>query len=169
MKSFQRVAEASLLLSSLVSAQSYTPATSTNSDAPVIDLGYVSYVGYQNATAGINYYRGIPYAQPPVGPMRWQKPHPIEAMNNFTGETINATQIAPACFGSQPNSLYTSAEGFQSTPWGASEDCLILDVLVPSNPKSKYLPVLFQVRLATALLRSLSFSDSILDTWRRLY
>jgi len=25
--------------------------------APTVDLGYVSYAGYQNTTAGINYYR----------------------------------------------------------------------------------------------------------------
>jgi hypothetical protein len=31
------------------------------SSIPTIDLGYVKYTGYQNATAGINYYRGIRY------------------------------------------------------------------------------------------------------------
>lgn len=30
-------------------------ATAQNASAPVVDLGYVKYQGYTNATAGINY------------------------------------------------------------------------------------------------------------------
>lgn len=146
-----QVLETVVLLAGLVAAQSYTPATSSDSSAPIVDLGYVSYLGYQNSTAGINYYRGIPYAQSPTGPLRWQKPHPIEATNNFTGQLINATQIAPACFAAQPYPLYTSAEGFASTPWGETEDCLILDVLVPAAPVSKSLPVMVQVRVSRSV------------------
>jgi carboxylesterase type B len=124
-------------------AQSTSPASSNaNSGAPVVNLGYVSYVGYQNATAGINYYRGIPYAQPPTGPLRWQKPRTIEASNNFTGQKIDATQIAPSCHQSIPFSLYSPA--FATTK-GQSEDCLILDVLVPAKPLSSALPVLLQI------------------------
>jgi hypothetical protein len=40
-----------LALSTLVFAARYVVAQG----APVIDLGYVKYSGYQNATAGINY------------------------------------------------------------------------------------------------------------------
>ncbi|GAB5589355.1 hypothetical protein Unana1_04255 [Umbelopsis nana] len=38
--------------------------------APVVDLGYVKYTGTYNATTGINYYRGIRYAEPPTGDKR---------------------------------------------------------------------------------------------------
>jgi hypothetical protein len=33
--------------------------------APVVDLGYVKYAGGHNATTGINYYRGIRFAETP--------------------------------------------------------------------------------------------------------
>jgi hypothetical protein len=59
----------------------------------VIDLGYVTSSGYQNATAGINCYCGILYAQPPLGDLRWRKPCPIETSNNFGGQSTNATKI----------------------------------------------------------------------------
>jgi carboxylesterase type B len=124
-------------------------AQSNATDAPTVNLGYVSYRGYQNVTAGITYYRGIPYAQPPVGALRWRKPRAIEAQNNFAGKTVDATQIGPACYQSLPLSLYSpgnvSNESFIATPQGQSEDCLILDVLVPSNPASESLPVLVQL------------------------
>jgi carboxylesterase type B len=116
------------------------------SAAPTISLGYVKYNGYQNSTAGINYYRGIPYAQPPVGALRWNKPRPIEASNNFAGKTINLNKIAPACYQSIPLSLYSLGNvSADSTPQGQSEDCLILDILVPDKPVSSSLPVLVQI------------------------
>jgi carboxylesterase type B len=119
------------------------------SAAPTVNLGYVTYNGYQNSTAGISYYRGIPYAQPPVGALRWHKPRPIEASNNFAGKTITLTKIAPACYQSIPFSLYSpgNASSLSSvgTPQGQSEDCLILDVLVPEKPVSSSLPVLIQL------------------------
>ena len=84
------------------------------SGAPIVDLGYASYLGQINETSRITYYRGIQYAQPPVGGLRWQKPHPIEASNNFAGTTLNATQIAPSCYQSVPESLLLSLMGGSS-------------------------------------------------------
>jgi hypothetical protein len=59
----------------------------------VIDLGYVTSSGYQNAAAGINCYCGILYAQPPLGNLRWREPCPIETSNNFGGQSTNATKV----------------------------------------------------------------------------
>ena len=108
---------------------------------PIIDLGYVKYKGYQNATAGINYYRGIRYAAPPTGALRWQKPAPIELMNDYAGQTIDATTLGPACYQAAGAATYSTP----SAPQGQSEDCLLLDVLLPSNPVSTALPVLFTI------------------------
>jgi carboxylesterase type B len=123
----------------LLFLNTFSEAQAPSSTVPVIDLGYVKYSGYQNATAGINYYRGIRYAAPPTGDSRWAKPSPIEYMNNYGGGTINASTLGPACYQSSAKSTYTSP----SAPQGQSEDCLLLDVLVPSNPVSTALPVLF--------------------------
>ena len=129
----------------LANAQSYTAITS-NATGPIVDLSYVRYVGYTNATAGIHYFRGIPFAQPPIGDLRWRSPRPIEAKNNFTGQTINASKIAPACYQSQPKSVYDpSSTAFSVTPQGQSEDCLVLDVLLPTNPISSSIPVMVQL------------------------
>ncbi|KIW41260.1 uncharacterized protein PV06_06833 [Exophiala oligosperma] len=124
-----------LALGGKVDAQTPSPTV------PVIDLGYVKYSGYQNATAGINYYRGIRYAAAPTGDLRWDKPVPIEYMNNYSGRTINASTLGPACYQAAAKSTYSTP----SAPQGQSEDCLLLDVLVPSNPVSTALPVLFTI------------------------
>lgn len=133
-------------LTSLVVASTALNDTGT----PVIDLGYAKYVGYTNTTTGINYYRGLHYAQAPTGSLRWQKPVPIESSPNMTGQTINATVIGPACLQGSPAWIYLS-EGETYTPAtslnGQSEDCLLLDVLVPSEPQSIEggLPVVVQI------------------------
>lgn len=117
----------------------FTEAQRPSSTVPVIDLGYVKYSGYQNATAGINYYRGIRYAAPPIDELRWAKPVPIEFANNYGGRTINASVLGPACYQSSAAGAYSTPSAAQ----GQSEDCLLLDILVPSKPVSTALPVLF--------------------------
>jgi len=59
MKTSQVYGAAFLAAASNVYGQSTTPASYNNSGAPTVDLGYVKYQGYSNATAGINYFRGI--------------------------------------------------------------------------------------------------------------
>lgn len=134
-----------LLLSLLLSLSLPVLAGHHNQTLPIVDLGYASYIGYRNATAGITYYRGIPYAQAPIGELRWRKPESIEESNKLRGRTFNATKIAPACYQCAPISLITSIIELNDLEQGQSEDCLSLDVLVPSKPVSKSLPVLVQI------------------------
>lgn len=65
------VVGAAALLAGVADAQAYQPVSmnstnSTGSGAPMVDLGYVKYRGVQNATAGINYFRAIPFAFQPT-------------------------------------------------------------------------------------------------------
>jgi len=62
MKYAQTLVEACALLATLAEGQSTQPiSNSSSSNAPSVDLGYVKYQGYTNATIGINYFRGIQY------------------------------------------------------------------------------------------------------------
>lgn len=136
-----------LLLPPLAAAQ--TSYTNSSSD-PIVDLGYAKYAGWTNNTIGISYFRGLHYAQPPTGENRWQKPVPIESSVNMTGQTIDAKSIAPACIPQFPEWGYAAAVApgaFTTNYWGSDEDCLLLDVLVPSAPQniSGGLPVIVQI------------------------
>lgn len=94
------------LLASFANSQATSTVSSVPASSPTADLGYAKYVGYNNDTAGISYFRGIPFAQPPLGALRWQKPRSIESKNDFEGKTFNATVIAPGCYQSQPESIF---------------------------------------------------------------
>jgi para-nitrobenzyl esterase len=66
-------------------------------------------------------FRGIPYAAPPVGDLRWRPPAAVVAWDGAR----DATRPAPACL--------QKSEGWNKANWlHSSEDCLTLDVRTPS-------------------------------------
>ena len=82
---------------------------------------------------GVRVYKGIPYAAPPVGPLRWRAPEP-----------------APAWTGVRPTHAF-GPSSVQGIVWddidlngaGMSEDCLYLNVWTPAAPgTSARLPVM---------------------------
>ncbi|KAF2720716.1 alpha/beta-hydrolase [Polychaeton citri CBS 116435] len=109
---------------------------------PVLDLGYARYRA-STAFADINVlaYYGIPFAAPPTGSNRWHAPVPIERQNHFGSSSIqDASRKGPVCVQGIPawERLLNSTR--QAEEMG-QEDCLIADVLVPTNPKSERLPI----------------------------
>ena len=102
-------------------------------------------VGQQSPTVGINAFLGVPFAEPPVGPLRWQAPVDYRGR----GEVRRADRFAPACMQS-PRILewYRGmAERFGSSrsvfeDLDTSEDCLYLNVWAPAARPAKPLPVM---------------------------
>ncbi|KAJ5815255.1 hypothetical protein N7474_007032 [Penicillium riverlandense] len=118
-----------------------------HSTSAVKNLGYATYQGYHNSTSNINSWYGIRYAQPPIGPLRWQPPQDIEADNNYSpSRPIKATDHGPACIQGFPEWI-AEADPALVTEYSipGSEDCLLLDVLAPAHPVSSSLPVMVQI------------------------
>jgi len=70
-------------------------------------------------------FRGIPFAAPPVGNLRWCPPQPVEKWDGV----LQATQFAP--------------DPFQGDGSGhVSEDCLYLNIWSPAKTQDEKLPVL---------------------------
>lgn len=85
---------------------------------------------------GVDAFLGVPYAAPPVGPLRWTAPQPAP---KWRGKR-DATRFGAACYQelAQPWGPYTS-EFIAGPP--ISEDCLFLNVWKPAKAHGK-LPVL---------------------------
>ncbi|KAJ7666612.1 Alpha/Beta hydrolase protein [Mycena polygramma] len=95
-----------------------------------VALDYGNFTGLTNTTNGIIYFRGIRYADPPVGALRWRAP--VSPPSTHLGN-VNATAYGFACIATtQMNSGATT-----------NEDCLFGNVYVPivTTAESK-LPVL---------------------------
>jgi len=80
-------------------------------------------------------FLGIPYAQPPVGDLRWREPVP---MKPWTGAR-DATSFGAPC--SQPD----LGDWNRHDAENGKEDCLFLNVIVPEWPVTRPLPVMFWI------------------------
>jgi para-nitrobenzyl esterase len=77
---------------------------------------------------GVNVFKGVPYAQPPIGALRWAPPQPIK----WSGERA-ATSFALPCL--QPMRPEGKPNGAGVTG-NSQEDCLYLNVWAPSTAKN---------------------------------
>ena len=78
---------------------------------------------YEN---GLTVYKGIPFAAPPVGNLRWKAPQPAR---NWEG-IRQADKFAPG-----------PIQGI-NPPSGKSEDCLYLNIWSPAKSATEKVPVL---------------------------
>src|SRR3989442_9342380 len=88
--------------------------------------------GSSEQGSGIRAFKGVPFAAPPVGDLRWQPPQPVK---NWKG-VRNAAQFGLRCM-QRP---IFGAMAFRSN--GMSEDCLYLNVWTPARSNKERLPVL---------------------------
>jgi para-nitrobenzyl esterase len=88
--------------------------------------------GTLEQSSGIRSFKGIPFAEPPVGDLRWKPPQPVKA---WTG-VRKTDKFGPRCM---QRPVYSDMR-FRSN--GMSEDCLYLNVWTPANTGREKLPVL---------------------------
>lgn len=89
--------------------------------------------GYPTTDAKVISYKGLPFAQPPTGPLRWKEPQPVQSWTGVRkADHFGPRAMQKPIFGDM---------GFRSD--GLSEDCLYLNVWAPAGTdKGKSLPVL---------------------------
>ncbi|MDR3119725.1 MAG: carboxylesterase family protein [Clostridiales bacterium] len=93
---------------------------------------------------GHTVFRGIPYAKPPVGALRWKKPVPPESWNGVRdAKVFGATAMQRL---QTPGSFYEK-EFFSDEDFfpPMSEDCLFLNVWTPARAAGDKLPVAFWI------------------------
>ena len=94
--------------------------------------GYVSGTVIGEPGKEVRIYRGIPYATPPVGDLRWRPPQPTASWTGIR-ECTAFSEIAP-------QSMIIDSGFIGSMP--QSEDCLYLNVLTPAKNTADRQPVM---------------------------
>ena len=85
----------------------------------------------------VNNWDDIPYAQPPVGDLRWKAPQEIFSNELIVPRVDNFCVQKPSGMG---GSEFDGDEFFSG-----SEDCLYLDIKAPKNKSNGLLPVMFWI------------------------
>ena len=88
--------------------------------------------GVVSADGKVRTFKGIPFAAPPVGPLRWMAPQPPAPWSGVR----KASEYGARCMqgGIYSDMIFHDA--------GPSEDCLYLNLWMPANPGTAKLPVM---------------------------
>ena len=113
-------------------------ALQVNAEEPVLTVSGGKIQGVPTETAGVLIYKGIPFAAPPVGDLRWKAPQPVipwmgvRKADKFGPACIQADQVETPTPDGQVNyykEFYTDGDPVRS------EDCLYLNVWTPASGK----------------------------------
>ena len=112
---------------------------------PVVSVEGGDVQGVSSALGDVTVFRGIPYAAPPVGDLRWKRPQPVVKWKGVR----KADTFSKICWqpGNAVGTFYGN-EFYWKEQTQQSEDCLYLNIWTPTkavgNSTSK-LPVAFWV------------------------
>lgn len=112
-------------ISSLLLA-AFTSGSLAQTSAPIVSTSHGAVSGVMSQ--GVRQYLAIPFAAPPVGELRWQPPQPPAPWSGIRDGSVPSKRCAQV-----------------KTSFGAeslTEDCLYLNVHVPSDIGSRRLPVM---------------------------
>ena len=83
-------------------------------------------------------WNDIPYAEPPIGDLRWKAPRKIKPNSNFIKPKDNNFCI-------QRTSSLGGSSQFSDDLISGTEDCLYLDIYAPKKKSKDLLPVMFWI------------------------
>src|SRR5262245_58486475 len=120
-----RTMSRTMILQTLASILILTGLTSAANDMVKVDGGLISGANVE----GVRVYKGVPFAAPPVGELRWKPPAPVIPWKGIR----ECTAFGPEC----PQAPYPTASMYYSPPQKQSEDCLYLNVWTAAKPGEK--------------------------------
>ncbi|KAJ6462025.1 Alpha/Beta hydrolase protein [Mycena vitilis] len=117
--------------------------------APVVDLGYAQYQGV-DTELNITAFRGIRYAAPPTGSLRWQAPHPPSKVDGIQQASSNP----PQCYQGSTGTAAVNPLAVRDVQ--QTEDCLFLNVYSPAVNSTASLPTIVWIHGGGYVLGSAS-------------
>ena len=100
------------------------------------EAGFIS--GIINQAGNVYSYKGIPFAAPPVGNLRWKAPQPVAHWENV--KKCDAFAASPMQNKPVPFMMYTESYLIQPSP--IREDCLYLNVWTAATSSKEKRPVM---------------------------
>ncbi len=101
----------------------------------LVDGGQITGTQTLQWTPGVRSFRGIPYAAPPLGELRWRPPQPVVPWQGVKA----ADHFSAACMQAPTD---TEGNAWREGLVPVSEDCLYINVWTPAKTASDRLPVM---------------------------
>ena len=149
-----------MILPTLIAVTLAVPSTAAAAP-PTVRITTGPLEGSASPSGGAT-FKGIPYARPPIGNLRWREPQPVAPWK----DARDATRFSPACvqnpFGTD-NFLVPLAtlygHGYAPRRINMSEDCLYLNVWTPEWPPRASSPVMFWIHGGSNMVGSANESE----------
>lgn len=93
----------------------------------------------------ITVFKGVPYAAPPVGDLRWKAPQPVEKWDGVRLAAEYGPMAMQPTPGANPDDFWTKELHPAGPEFKMSEDCLYLNVFTPAKKGDEHLPVLIYI------------------------
>ena len=99
-----------------------------------LNLNEGDFIGTRYENANVELFKGVPFAQPPVGELRWKPPMPVKSWD----EPLHAGNVTRQC--SQLMGTQDSFEYFERNDI-VGEDCLTMEIWRPIQHYNTKLPI----------------------------
>lgn len=123
-----------VVLTAVFSAVSFAGSSQSDASGPIVSVSSGQIRGTQLPN-GRAEFLGIPFAQPPVGELRWHPPLPPKPWSGIR----DAKKFGAPC------AQNAAGDWNKHDAEISSEDCLYLNVMTPQWPVRKPLPVMFWI------------------------
>jgi len=114
-----------LILLAIGLVLAFSGSALTANDTVRVEGGLIS----GSVVDGVRSYKGIPFAAPPVGELRWKAPQPVAGWEGVR----ELNDFGPDC----PQAPYPQSSLYYSAPRKQSEDCLYLNVWTAAKTGEK--------------------------------
>jgi para-nitrobenzyl esterase len=117
-----------------------------------VDGGLIS--GVTDVKSDVRTFRGIPFAAPPVGDLRWRPPAPVKSWEGVRpADRYSAPCMQPVIL-ALPNVTTLESEEVLRVPGTPSEDCLYLNVWTAAKSATERRPVMVWIHGGALIIGS---------------
>lgn len=141
------VIASSVSLSSLAAAEPEDTApetaveTAAESDAPVVTVTGGQIQGAVTEDGAVEYFKGIPYAAPPVGDLRWKEPQDVIPWDGI----LETTEFGSSSYQGAESAFGNYSDEFLNANRDYSEDSLTVNVWTQTEKSEELKPVIFYI------------------------
>jgi para-nitrobenzyl esterase len=112
-----------------------------HAQSTIVKTAHGKVEGRANAAKTVRIFKGIPFAAPPVGDLRWKAP---QSVKNWSG-IRQCTTFSASPIQNKPMPFLCWSEEFIAQPEPLNEDCLYLNVWTSAKNNSSKQPVLIWI------------------------